>query len=109
MQRLLDLLEQYGSGNTQGGLTNATPGGSTASLALKVLRLKNWLPADCNPLTLGKVLAALEKCTVVEALYIQNLEDAMTDQVRVLSLCCCCSCGSCFSCCSCSCCSCLCC
>lgn len=48
--------------------------------ALKVLRLKQYLDADANPLTIDTVLDALENCTTCEALYIQNFEKGMLDE-----------------------------
>ena len=48
--------------------------------ALKVLRLKQYLDADANPLTIDTVLDALMNCTMCEALYIQNFEKGMLDE-----------------------------
>eukprot|EP01052_Picozoa_sp_SAG31_P022532 SAG31_NODE_1795_length_7248_cov_682.054833_5_plen_1228_part_00 len=47
--------------------------------SLKVLRLKQYLDADANPMVIDAVLDALDGSTMVEALYIQNFEHGMLD------------------------------
>ncbi|GBG31755.1 Hypothetical Protein FCC1311_079802 [Hondaea fermentalgiana] len=48
--------------------------------SLKVLRLKNHIDADSNKQVIMEVLDALEQNNVVQALYIQNMEEAMDDE-----------------------------
>jgi len=47
---------------------------------LQVLRLKNHIHAESNKQVLMQVLDALEKCSVVQVLYIQNMEKGMDDE-----------------------------
>lgn len=49
------------------------------SSQLRILRLKHYIDADANCLTMDTVLEALEHCTKVEALYIHNFEEGMRD------------------------------
>ena len=49
------------------------------SSQLRILRLKHYIDADANCLTMDTVLDALENCTKVEALYIHNFEEGMHD------------------------------
>lgn len=49
--------------------------------SVEVLRLKNHIDADSNKQVLLEVLDALEANTVVQALYIQNMEEGMDDEV----------------------------
>ena len=53
--------------------------------ALRILRLKNWITSDINTQTMAVILDAMEKCAVVEVLYIQNFEKGMDDE-RLLHL-----------------------
>mmetsp|Transcript_24133 Transcript_24133/g.39071 ORF Transcript_24133/g.39071 Transcript_24133/m.39071 type:complete len:717 (-) Transcript_24133:3772-5922(-) len=48
---------------------------------LGILRLKNHIDTDSNKQVLLEVLEALYDNTVVQALYIQNMEDGMDDEV----------------------------
>mmetsp|Transcript_13196 Transcript_13196/g.23435 ORF Transcript_13196/g.23435 Transcript_13196/m.23435 type:complete len:784 (+) Transcript_13196:141-2492(+) len=48
---------------------------------LKIVRVKNELDANTNKLVLLEMLDALETNTVVEVLYMQNLEEGMDDEV----------------------------
>lgn len=50
-----------------------------SSPQLRILRLKHYIDADANCLTIDTVLDALEQCTQVEALYIHNFEEGMRD------------------------------
>eukprot|EP01047_Picozoa_sp_COSAG01_P061003 COSAG01_NODE_7554_length_3152_cov_1.079266_2_plen_248_part_00 len=52
---------------------------SEADTSMRVLRLKQYLDADANPMVIDTVLDALESNTMVEALYIQNFERGMLD------------------------------
>ena len=52
----------------------------------RVLRMKQYLPADAGPKVIDAVVDALAENTLVEALYIQNFEKGMHDaQVRLPS------------------------
>lgn len=57
-------------------LVNAIESNSTEFEAQgRVLRLKQYLGINARPPVIDAVLTALEKNTLVEALYIQNFED----------------------------------
>jgi hypothetical protein len=45
-----------------------------------VLRVKNWLPSDTNSQVITRVFELVGKSKVIQALYVQNMEDAMNDE-----------------------------
>jgi len=57
---------------------------NTDSPGFEVLRLKNYIYADTNKRVLEEVLHAIRSNTSVQALYIQNMEEAMDDEMLEL-------------------------